>query len=946
MGFILALIPLLLVGFMLAWGFIIGTRNVIIRISGVVLSLIGAIIAVITLKNLGFSSVSPLLKLILSQTEIGDSVLDYLMSAEMLGDAMLSLVSALAAPLVFAAAFIVFAIITWFIGLIVGLVLMLVGAGKDGKKRSASVIIPCTVAQALITAFVLITPIAAYGTFANSIAHQAERYEDGLKEYGDLVSEIDSMDSSPTVAVYRFAGGNAVCKWLTSFEIGGEKSNLAQEADSIGRVTADVLYLAGQEISEYGDEEAKALRDLSDSLSDSVVIPALTGEVIYYATDAWLDDNGDFFGVDAPDLDEMGAGIFDESFVHLLEIFHDDARDRDELCADFETVTNTVVILAEDGIFRAIGEGENTLVEKLSEGTTVSKLVAEFGSNPGFKILIGDITNIGMRVIGTALNIPENADKVYSDFTGSVANELNSLNASDKDLEEKCAKLAETIKKALADAGIAAEIDDEVLKLYARMIIADFGSDVEVTAEDISEFFRAYSEVNSAINSENVKMEGGVALLSGSGSYEYSSEVYAGKSVDELRTQSGAGLLAEIMNAVLDAQKNGAADLDEIRRMIKEEYINYAEAVGKDPSEANEFFDSVALSADAITNELVSLTASMCSSGTMAESSSVVTVNDLLVNSKELAETLESEEDVAKEAEAIGNVFNSMVDIVSLIGESADSMQTDDLSDVAESIGEVLDNLSETGAVGSDNTGRLMTAIMQSESVRNAADLDMATATEIAKAATETEDGKVNYKETMEGIASGAGIAEKLADESKELTREDIRELLDNMTPQTAKVLNAYMTEKRIAGFGVPENKVQISTEMVNSLLTEMGNKEKYSSDYESEVDGITTLFDLLNAATSKDNAGKAIFNHGSEVGRLNSDAYDFTGTILSSDMVCNALERSLNKNGTLAVDPFGLNLNENGRDYAAAKDALDRHYSESSYNRVNLIAALFGIER
>ena len=154
------------------------------------------------------------------------------------------------------------------------------------------------------------------------------------------------------------------------------------------------------------------------------------------------------------------------------------------------------------------------------------------------------------------------------------------------------------------------------------------------------------------------------------------------------------------------------------------------------------------------------------------------------------------------------------------------------------------------------------------------------------------------------------------------------------------------MTEKRVAGFGVPESKVAVSTKMINNLLTEMGNKEKYSNDYEGEIDGITTLFDLLNAATAKDKTEKVIFNHGDEIGRLNTNAYDFTAAILRSDMVCNALEKSLNKGGTLTRDPFGLDLDENGKDYGAIKDALNKHYGETSDSRVNIIAALFGVER
>ena len=930
MNLVSLIFPLILLGVMIAWGFLIGKRNVIIRIIGVWISFAAALICVTIVKNLGFSGVSPLLEALLAGSEMGDEILDFFASAEGLGDALMSVTTAFAAPVVFMGAFIFFAIVTWIIGLIVSIICMIVKPDVE-KKRSPGVIIPCVIAQVLLTSFVLLTPVAAYGGVVNEVAQHADiAWEDAGTE--EVIGLIDAYESTPAVAVYRITGGKVFCKWLTSFKIGGEKSNLANEAGSLGRVLGNVIYLSSSNISEYGDDEANAIRDLSEGVSDSVLLPALTGEVIYSATDAWLADE-EFFGVPAPDMNKAGAAIFDETFTHILEIFHKDAREHDAFCADIDTVANIVVILAEDGIFRAMGDDGDSLIDVLCSGETVRKLVAEFGANESFKVLIGDVTNIGMRAIGSALKIPENAEEVYSEFTGSIAEELTCLNNSGKSDEEKCAELAEVIKNAFDESGIDAVLDDEVVKLYAKMILEDFGSYQEVTKEDISEFFRAYSEVSRAIDPDSVKVE--------NSNYEYTSAAYANKSLDEIRTQSGAGLLAEILNRAVEANANGTSD--EIKSIVEDACADYVMASGKDADAAKSFSDSLDLSPESLTQELISATASCYSSETMAEVSTVVTVAELLVDSKSYAESLDSAEAVEKEAEALGNVFNSVGDIASVIGES--DMNIDSLSNVAENLGAVLDNLSETGAIGEENTGKLMTAVMQSGSVRDAAGLDMNTATEIAKAATESEDGKVSYKETMTGIAAGASVADKLTDENAELTREDIRKLLDSMNPQTAKVLNTYMTEKRVAGFGVPESKVSISTTMINNLLTEMGDKEKYSSDYESEIDGITTLFDLLNAATAKNEDGKAIFNHGDEKGIIDSDAYGFTGTILASDMVCNSLEKSLNKDGAMILDPFGLNLNENGKDYNAVNDALDQHYRETADSRVELIRALFGIK-
>ena len=946
MRYTLAFVPVLLLGIMIAWGFVIGKRNVIIRTVGIGVSFLAAIISVFAVKSVGFSTVSPLLAPLLSGTELGDSLIDFLGSAESVGDVIVSVCGAFAAPLVFAAVYLTFSVITWIVGWLVSIVMMLVSA-EGGRKRSPAVILPCVILQAIVTVFVVLTPFSAYGFCAEAITDRiSELDKDSTLGDNEVIALIEDANSSFAVSAYRKVGGELFCDWITSFRIGEQRSNLGNEADAIGRITADVIYLSGNKVTDYGSDEAEAIKDVSEGMSASVVIPTLLGEVVYSATDEWLGDGGSFFGVPAPDLEKHGAGIFKEAFTHLLEILHKDARDHDALCGDFDTLANTVAILAEDGIFSAMGDGGNALIDKLSGGSTVRRLVDEFGSNPGFKVLIGDVTNIGMRAIGTSLKIPENAEEVYSDFTGDIAEGLTTLNTSGASEDDKCTELTGIIKDAFVEAGVAEELDEEVARLYAKMIIEDFGSYSEVTEDDVAEFFRAYSEVSKSLDPQETKLNcgaGSVQLLAGEEGY--SSEAYADKSLEELKTESGAGILAVIMNRIIEAKNSGSCDDETVHAIIEEALVEFARNTGKDEELAKEFAESISVGVDEFTDDLVTITESLRSSETMDETSTIITVDDLLVDPEGLAAALDSKAAVEKEAEAIGKVFESVGKIADLVGGIDESTEKLELSEVAEGLGGVLDGLSETSSVGAENTGKLMTAVLQSQTVRDAADLDMATATELAKAATESDNGKVNYTETMTGIAAGAGVAEKLKDENAELTREDVRELLESMNPQTAKVLKAYMNEKRVAGFGVPEGKVPLATEMINNLLDEMGDKEKYGGDYENEIDGIATLFDLLNAATAKDAEGTAIFNHGDEIGRLKTDAYSFTGSILRSNMVCDALEKTLVKDGAIMQDPFGLNLDEKGRDYLAVKDALDRHYGESVHNRVDLIAALFGVE-
>ena len=138
---------------------------------------------------------------------------------------------------------------------------------------------------------------------------------------------------------------------------------------------------------------------------------------------------------------------------------------------------------------------------------------------------------------------------------------------------------------------------------------------------------------------------------------------------------------------------------------------------------------------------------------------------------------------------------------------------------------------------------------MQSETVRESANLDHKTATELAKAATEKNpDGsKPNFTDTMNSLASGAALADKLSKEGETLTEDDVRQLLDDMTPQTAGMLKSYMTEERIRSFGIPEElAVKMATENPARL---MGlNKGKIEVGYDADFIIVDEDFNLIRA--------------------------------------------------------------------------------------------------
>ena len=398
-GLILTLAPIVALLIAFAWGIFIGIRNVRIRFIGVAVSFIFALIAAILVKNVSYSVVHDALTGIGGGSGMLNEVLTLLGNSEILSSSLVSFGGAFLAPLVFCIAFVVCAIVTWIIGWIVSLILSFVMKKSEGKRIDAwwRVLIYATV-QVMLTFFVILTPIAVYGDFISTAADVAEGAEIKIPfvDANELKKTADDVDSSLVVKAYKVTGGNLFCKGITSFKVGNAKTNIPQEIDAIGTFAGNIFKLTSHKITEYGEDDAELIREIGESFNDSLLITTLTGEIIHIATDAWIDDNDEtkFLGKDKPQLEGSKLAMFSDAVDHILIALNGDSTDSNALRADIETIANIVVILAEDEVFSQMGgEGTTALINSLSSGSTVKKLVEELGANPSFKILIGDITN-------------------------------------------------------------------------------------------------------------------------------------------------------------------------------------------------------------------------------------------------------------------------------------------------------------------------------------------------------------------------------------------------------------------------------------------------------------------------------------------------------------------------------------------------------------------------
>ena len=270
-----------------------------------------------------------------------------------------------------------------------------------------------------------------------------------------------------------------------------------------------------------------------------------------------------------------------------------------------------------------------------------------------------------------------------------------------------------------------------------------------------------------------------------------------------------------------------------------------------------------------------------------------------------------------------------------------------DLGEIAGSLGTILDSLNETGTFGEEKTAGLLTAVLQSETVRGAAQLDMETATNLANQATSNGG---NYSETLGVVAGGVSIMESL-NKGEPLTEEKLVELIRTLNPQTAGMIEVYITEGRLIGFGLPEQYAGVSAKFITSMFGYMGREDL--EDYESEAKALNQILSIALAAKDSD-ANKLFSSEGQEDGILPT-AKVTVNTLLDSHAIQHAVIETFTEDGKVtAEDPFGIagKIPTESQEYKDCVDAIydyrQAHPAAPGTENPDLVyealAAIFGV--
>lgn len=787
--------------------------------------------------------------------------------------------------------------------------------------------------EGLVVAVMLILPISAYLGLVPPVVDALDK-TDALGEQEEVVLEaIDEyvmpLQDNALMQAYKAVGGSALNDLMLNFEVDGKTIALTDEIGSVSEFACNILKLGESKIEEYGSAEAAVFISIADSFEGSVLLPTIAGEFIYGATDAWLKDLA-FIGMEKPTFGEEVGPIFDPFFNTLLNVLRKDARDYIALQKDIRTVAEMVSVLSEYGVFANLSNTES-LMEVLSSNGIIESLVTSLGNNESMKVLIPEITQMGMRAIATTLGIPEDTAAIYGAFLDDVTVALQDV--STLPANQQVEVLSDTLADAFNEAGIP--IDTEIIDCYAVSMIEDLLVEdaSSLTADDIQAFFAVYA-LNMSDN-DSLKNDDKFVQMAATGKLDtsdlFAGTVYEGKSDEELK-KSGAATLAKATVMLVAIVVEEGDDISTLAAAVLTEA--YSELLAEKP-EVMETIEAI------VVTKPVSETAVTATEGLKSEEDIVtirVTLDDLLVDSTEAAENINSET-IAQEAAAISSIFNAASELTKTDTENMD------LTQIAETVGNILDSLNATASVGSEKTANLFTAVLQSETVRQTADLDMNTATQMAQKATEGDN--VNYSQTMGAVSQGVTVFTKLSDENAVLTEEELIELIQNINPQTAGMIEVYVTAERIEKYGVAQKYSGTSAQLISEIFSYMANAEMNDAEYQKEAKALNQILNVAIAAKSHSEE-KDIF------GGILPGATETVEVFMASKAVSHSLRSCmLDANGEVIEGKFdvfeiGSRISTDSSDYKECVQAIEDYYAnhrtEENRQTLNAIAALLGV--
>jgi hypothetical protein len=530
----------------------------------------------------------------------------------------------------------------------------------------------------------------------------------------------------------------------------------------------------------------------------------------------------------------------------------------------------------------------------------ISQLLAVTYSNKRMSPLVVEITNLGIRTVGSTLSIPADETAVYRSLMARISLSVNE-SSSEMSVEKRRQMLFDDIGVCFNQSGV--EISDDEKAIISYSLIETFGARNDVYDSEIEDFFSEIGEgmIQSGKLSYNGSLEASFAVSNNFA--DISKQIvdfYAGKSNLNIKYRVNGGYICfDSSNGKLTVTHYSESEDGEISSSSYQKTVN----------DVSEFFGMLSSPDEFVSDSK--------------------TLSDMLLESTDGLEGL-SDEEIAKEFENLEKGITKIVEFIDRSDANGGKLDSKDL----ESLGDALQQLTENKLLG-DTSCDFIEGALRSEYMQSSIGSldDNAIDNVMTNLRNENGEGDKNF-DLGNTLASGneasnfiTGLSKQPedSDEPDEEVEKSLEWLIENMSESSANVICDMITPDFIREKGLKNGDLDEVSEMLKELFQQMQKTSAMSSEeYKTESAAISSLYNVMKKAQKQ--GGDRVFTD--ESGDRSADSV--LGKIMSSKIVSGTVYSHAFRNGDLTVDflCFGSDSIKK-EDKQALVAAIEKYYAE-----------------
>ncbi len=253
--------------------------------------------------------------------------------------------------------------------------------------------------------------------------------------------------------------------------------------------------------------------------------------------------------------------------------------------------------------------------------------------------------------------------------------------------------------------------------------------------------------------------------------------------------------------------------------------------------------------------------------------------------------------DTDTEAKALAHAFAVIYDIMGdLEGEEFD------VKTVLGSMGPALDSFSATQTIGKERTAYILKALLQSELVHDKIGFSVLEATDSANSLIKNSETK-QYEGMLNSLSRAVDVVEAASDSNRNTT-EAVEAMLEDLTPESAEVIQTMATPNVMKNYGVSDKSAAPVSDMVSDTFGNLSSaKEEGMSDeeYAKESAAVSDMMNVMMSAGSSQSS--SVFGEG---GMMNKTAGEYIDTIMDSSVMSKTIVDTVYAEGESAShDPL-----------------------------------------